>query len=210
MRLLLIDNYDSFTFNLADLLQRAAAECRLPVRLEVARNDAISLAAAGRFDAVVLSPGPNAPSDAGICLPLIGELLGRIPIFGVCLGHQAIAQALGGRIVRAKRPVHGKASAIRHLGTGVLAGLPPRFAAMRYHSLVVDAGSLDARVAINAWLGGDRRVVMGLHSDALRVAGVQFHPESVGTPLGLTIAVNTLRWFAQCQPFSLLEPGYAA
>ena len=153
-------------------------------------------------DAVVLSPGPNGPAQAGICLELVRSWAGRMPILGVCLGHQALAAAFGAAIVRAPQPVHGKPSAIEHDGAGLFAGLEPGFAAMRYHSLCVDARTLPAGFEATAWLHAQthlpapQRVLMGLRHRALRLEGVQFHPESVGTPAGARWALNTVRWLS--------------
>lgn len=197
MRLLLVDNYDSFTWNLRDLFLRGAHQLDMRVRVDVVRNDAIGIRAAldGRWQAIVVSPGPCDPDRAGICLPLIEAAIGRLPVFGVCLGHQAIGQVLGGRIVRAPRPVHGKTDWIAHTGAGSLSQLPRPLQAMRYHSLVVDAATLDPRAEVHAWLHGDPDVPMGLRVPHLGLEGVQFHPESVGTPQGAALAANVLRWF---------------
>ncbi|MBM4343430.1 MAG: aminodeoxychorismate/anthranilate synthase component II [Deltaproteobacteria bacterium] len=197
MRLLLVDNYDSFTWNLHDLFLRAARSLSLSVGVDVVRNDAITVreALAGRWTAIVVSPGPCDPDRAGICLSLIEAAVGRLPVFGVCLGHQAIGQVLGGRVVRAPRPVHGIADRIGHAGRGSLAGLDSPLVAMRYHSLVVDGRSLDCAAEVHAWLHEAPSVAMGLRADALGLEGVQFHPESVGTPQGVELAKNVVRWF---------------
>ncbi|MSQ82344.1 MAG: aminodeoxychorismate/anthranilate synthase component II [Myxococcales bacterium] len=201
MRVLLVDNYDSFTWNLHDWLLRGADLRGVSLTIEVVRNDAqtATTLANQQWSGVVLSPGPKDPQSAGVCLALIEQVLGRIPIFGVCLGHQAIAQALGGRIVRAKQPMHGKVSQIAHDGTGCLRTLPSPFAAMRYHSLVVQVETLPTAVRRTAWLADEPDVVMALDAPQLLVQGVQFHPESIGTPFGVTIASNVIHWFAQTE-----------
>ncbi len=198
MHLLLLDNYDSFTWNLHDLLVQAGWAEGLALTLDVVRNDhkTVPELLDAQYSGVVISPGPNAPDQAGVCMPLIRAVLGKVPIFGVCLGHQAIAQVLGGHIVRASAPVHGKVAPIAHAGTGCMRGLPSPFTAMRYHSLVVNTAALDGHAEVHAWLADDPAVVMGLHAPGLLAEGVQFHPESVGTPLGLPLARNVVRWCA--------------
>ncbi len=184
--ILLIDNYDSFTFNLVQFLGDLGATC------EVWRNDALDTAAAMALapEAIVLSPGPCTPDQAGICLDLIAAAAGRIPILGVCLGHQAIGQAFGGRVVRAPAPMHGKVSAIDHEGTDIFADIPSPFGATRYHSLVVNAGSLpDALVATAHTADG---LIMGLRHRTLPVYGVQFHPESIASEHGHRLLGNFL------------------
>jgi anthranilate synthase component 2 len=185
-RLLLIDNYDSFTFNLVQYLGELGAE------VEVFRNDAIDVAGirARRAEGLVLSPGPCTPTEAGITVPAIQALAGQIPILGVCLGHQAIGQAFGGRVVRNARIVHGKASAVRHRGTGLFRGLPSPFQAGRYHSLVVERRTLPAVLSVTAWT--DEGEIMGLRHRRLDVEGVQFHPESVLTTEGKRLLANWL------------------
>jgi len=184
--ILLIDNYDSFTYNLVQYLGELGAAA------DVHRNDKIGVGTAlsAKYDAIVLSPGPCDPDKAGICLQLIKENAGRIPLLGVCLGHQAIGQAYGGKVVRAPEPVHGKTSKIRHAGEGVFAGLADGFEATRYHSLIVERESLPACLKITAWT--DDGLVMGLEHKDLPVHGVQFHPESIGTPSGKTLLANFL------------------
>jgi len=185
--LLLIDNYDSFTFNLFHLLGDLGAET------EVVRNDAISVAAAlaRAPEAIVLSPGPCDPDRAGICLDLIAAAArARLPLFGVCLGHQAIGQAFGGRVVRAPEPWHGKVDRISHGGTDIFASVPSPFRATRYHSLIVDRDTLpDAleTTAVNA-----AGIIMGLRHRSLPIFGVQFHPESIASEHGHTILGNFL------------------
>ena len=176
--LLLIDNYDSFTYNLWHYLGELGAS------VDVRRNDALSVeqALALKPNGIVISPGPCDPDRAGICLDLIRQAAGTIPIFGVCLGHQAIGQAFGGNVVRAPQPMHGKVSEIVHDGTGPFAGLPSPFRATRYHSLVVDRATMPDVLKVNAWL--DDGLVMGLVHKQLPIWGVQFHPESIETEHG--------------------------
>jgi anthranilate synthase component 2 len=182
----LIDNYDSFTFNLFHHLGGLGAE------VVVHRNDKIAAAdvIAADPDAIVLSPGPCTPDDAGICLDLIAKASSNIPIFGVCLGHQAIGQAFGGWVVRAPVPVHGKLSLIKHQGAGVLHGINGPFHATRYHSLVVDRATLPSE--LTAVAETDDRLVMGLAHATLPVHGVQFHPESIASEHGHLILKNFL------------------
>ena len=184
--ILLIDNYDSFTYNLFHYL----GELGEPVT--VVRNDRISAvdAIAMRPDSIVLSPGPCDPDKAGICLELIRSAAGRIPILGVCLGHQAIGQAFGGRIVRAPAPMHGKLSKIHHTTASVFRGLPNDFAATRYHSLVVERASLPDVLEITA--EADEGIIMGLAHKRFPVHGVQFHPESIASEHGHRILRNFL------------------
>jgi len=185
-RLLLIDNYDSFVYNLVQELGELGAE---PI---VYRNDAIDIPGieALQPDAIVISPGPGRPEHAGISLDVVRSFAGVIPILGVCLGHQCIGQAFGGSVVLAPQLMHGKASDIRHCGTGIFAGLPEPFVATRYHSLVVDAGSVPETLEVTATTKDG--VVMGLRHRAFRVDGVQFHPESILTPSGPTLLSNFL------------------
>ncbi len=187
MRVLIVDNYDSFTFNLVQYLGELGA------RVEVRRNDRVSPGEieAGPPDAIVLSPGPGRPEDAGVTLDVIRCFGERIPILGVCLGHQAIGLACGGRVVRAPRPVHGKTSRIEHDGLGVFAGVGNPFAAARYHSLVVADDGWPADLVACA-RAADDGVVMGLRHRAWPVHGVQFHPESVLTGTGHQILRNFL------------------
>jgi anthranilate synthase component 2 len=186
MTVILIDNYDSFTFNLFHYLGGLGA------RVVVHRNDKIASEAviAADPDAIVLSPGPCTPNDAGICLDLIRQASARIPIFGVCLGHQAIGQAFGGEVVRAPVPVHGKLSQIEHQGVGVFDGINGPFQATRYHSLVVERASLPADLTVVAQT--DDRLIMGLAHARLPVHGVQFHPESIASEHGHLILKNFL------------------
>ncbi|HEX4079543.1 MAG TPA: aminodeoxychorismate/anthranilate synthase component II [Rhizomicrobium sp.] len=184
--LLLIDNYDSFTWNLVHYIRELGAE------VEVRRNDELSPAdaLALRPGAIVLSPGPCDPDKAGICLDLIAAAAGRVPILGVCLGHQAIGQAYGGRIVRAPVPMHGKLSRIHHTGKGVFQGLADAFSATRYHSLTIDPASVPDCLDVTATT--DDGVIMGVMHRAHPVHGVQFHPESIASEHGHALLRNFL------------------
>jgi anthranilate synthase/aminodeoxychorismate synthase-like glutamine amidotransferase len=177
-RLLVVDNYDSFTFNLVQYLGELGAS------VEVHRNDQIDIAGirARRPDGLLFSPGPCTPDEAGVTVPAIQALAGEFPILGVCLGHQAIGQAFGARVVRNFRIVHGKASPVHHRGTGLYAGLPSPFTAGRYHSLVVERESLPRALAVTSWT--EEGEIMGLRHRRLDVEGVQFHPESILTEQG--------------------------
>ncbi len=183
---LLVDNYDSFVYNLVQELGELGAE---PV---VRRNDAVDVAGirALACDLLVISPGPGRPDDAGVSLAAITELAGEVPILGVCLGHQAIGQAFGARIVRAPVLMHGKTSEVRHDGRGVFSGLPQPITATRYHSLVVDPASVPDELEVTATT--DDGVIMGLRHRELPVEGVQFHPESVLTTSGPSLLANFL------------------
>lgn len=185
--LLLIDNYDSFTYNLFHYLGELGED------VLVKRNDHITVqdAVAMRPQSIVLSPGPCDPDRAGICLALINAAAGRIPILGVCLGHQAIGQAYGGRIVRAPEPMHGKLSRIHHTGQSVFRGLEDGFQATRYHSLVIDRASLPAALDITAET--DDGIIMGVAHKTQPVHGVQFHPESIASQHGHALLQNFLR-----------------
>jgi anthranilate synthase component II len=184
--LLLVDNYDSFTYNLYQYLAELGAD------VLVRRNDALSVLDVTRLapERIVISPGPGAPAGAGVSVDLIRELGGQVPILGVCLGHQCIGEAYGGRIVRAPELRHGKASAVRHDGRGVVAGLADPFQAIRYHSLVVERQSLPDCLEVSAWT--DDGLIMGLRHRELAVEGVQFHPESVLTEGGHRLLANFL------------------
>jgi anthranilate synthase/aminodeoxychorismate synthase-like glutamine amidotransferase len=186
-RVLVVDNYDSFTFNLVQYLEVQGARC------EVVANDAINAeaACARAIDAILISPGPCAPDDAGVSLALIAAAAGRIPILGVCLGHQAIAQVFGGKVVRAAAPMHGKTSPIEHDGATLFAGIERPFVATRYHSLVVERESLPACLAISAWTSEGE--IMGLRHRDHAIEGVQFHPESILTIAGMRLLGNWLR-----------------
>jgi len=184
--LVLIDNYDSFAFNLVHYLGQLGAQ------VEVHRNDKVTAAQviAADPDAIVLSPGPCTPKEAGICLELIGAASDKIPILGVCLGHQAIGDAFGGNVVRAPTPVHGKLSEIRHRGAGIFRGINAPFSATRYHSLVVERASLPSELDVTA--DTDDGLVMGLAHTRLPVHGVQFHPESIASQYGYVLLKNFL------------------
>ncbi len=188
---LVVDNYDSFTFNLVQYLGELGADC------EVIRNDARSVdqIEAALPERILLSPGPCTPDEAGICLEVIRRLAGKRPILGVCLGHQSIGQAFGGKVVRAPRLMHGKTSPIAHEGKGVFAGLPNPMTATRYHSLVVDPASLPDCLEVTAWTddAAERPTIMGLRHKTLDVEGVQFHPESILTAEGKDLLGNWLR-----------------
>ncbi|PZO62399.1 MAG: anthranilate/aminodeoxychorismate synthase component II [Pseudoxanthomonas suwonensis] len=189
--ILMIDNYDSFTFNLVQYLQELGAEVR------VERNDALTVdeIAALAPEKIVISPGPCTPNEAGVSLAVIDQLGPRIPILGVCLGHQAIGQAYGGTVVRAGRIMHGKTSPIRHHGVGVFAGIPDGFEATRYHSLVVDKTRLPECLEMTAWTedaDGGIEEIMGLRHRVHPVEGVQFHPESILTQHGHALLRNFL------------------
>jgi len=184
--IVLIDNYDSFTFNLVHYLGGLGAD------VVVHRNDKITAddVMAADPDAIVLSPGPCTPNEAGICLELIDKAAETIPLLGVCLGHQAIGQAFGGKVVRAAVPMHGKLSEIRHSNTGVFRGINGPFKATRYHSLVVERASLPAELTVNAET--DDRLIMGMMHNELPVHGVQFHPESIASEHGHLMLKNFL------------------
>lgn len=184
--ILVIDNYDSFTYNLVQYLGEMGAE------LDVRRNDAVSLADIEQLapDKILLSPGPGTPDDAGITLDVIRKFGPRIPIFGVCLGQQAIGQAFGGRIIRAEHLMHGKTSPITHNGEGVFAGLPSPLEATRYHSLIVERNTLPAELLITA--ESDDGEIMGLRHKTWPLEGVQFHPESILTVHGKHLLRNFL------------------
>ena len=184
--LLMIDNYDSFTWNLVQYFGELGQDVR------TVRNDAIGLdeVAALAPARIVISPGPCTPNEAGISLPLIHRFAGRIPILGVCLGHQAIGAAFGGRVVRSKQVMHGKTSPIHHTGIGVFRGLPDPFTAIRYHSLAVERETLPDCLEVTAWT--DDGEIMGLRHRELRVEGVQFHPESILTEHGHALLRNFL------------------
>lgn len=199
--ILLIDNYDSFTWNLVHLIGGLGAE------VDVWRNDALTVdeALAGNHDAIVLSPGPCTPNEAGICLNLIREGAGRKPIFGVCLGLQAMGQAFGGQVVRAPLPMHGKVSAIRHKARGLFRGINGPLQATRYHSLVVERASCPDVFEIEA--ESDDGLIMALSHRELPVHGVQFHPESIASEHGATILRNFLdlaeRWQSEREASAL-------
>ncbi len=189
--LLMIDNYDSFTYNLVQYLGELGADVR------VYRNDQISIEEIEQLapERIVISPGPCTPNEAGISLAALQHFAGKIPIFGVCLGHQSIGQAFGGKVVHARAIMHGKTSMIHHTGKGVFAGLPSPFEATRYHSLVIEKASLPASLEITAWTednDGQLDEVMGVRHRELNVEGVQFHPESILTEHGHDLLRNFL------------------
>jgi anthranilate synthase/aminodeoxychorismate synthase-like glutamine amidotransferase len=186
--LLVIDNYDSFTYNLVQYLGELGAE------VEVRRNDAMSVEDVGDLHpaAIVISPGPCAPNQAGVSVPLIKRWGATIPTLGVCLGHQAIGEAYGGHVIRARRVMHGKVSTVAHDGTGLFAGLPSPLSVMRYHSLIVDRASMPAELEILAVATDDPSEVHAVRHRTHPVWGVQFHPESILTAGGKTILQNFL------------------
>jgi len=189
--LLMIDNYDSFTFNLVQYLGELGQE------VKVVRNDALSVSDIRALapERIMISPGPGTPNDAGVSLDVLRHLGGQIPIFGVCLGHQTIGQVYGGKVVRAAKIMHGKTSPVRHRGQGVFAGLPNPFEATRYHSLVVEQSSLPDCLEVTAWTENDDGSIdeiMGLRHRTLNVEGVQFHPESILTQHGHDLLRNFL------------------
>jgi anthranilate synthase/aminodeoxychorismate synthase-like glutamine amidotransferase len=185
-RVFVLDNYDSFTYNLVQYLGELGAE---PI---VYRNDEISVQALGEIapDLIVISPGPGTPSSAGISIPVVREYAGRIPILGVCLGHQAIGEAFGGVVSRAAELMHGKTSLIYHRGAGLFEGLENPFEATRYHSLIVERETLPACLEVTAWT--ESNIVMGVRHRRLAVDGVQFHPESIMTAEGKALLRNFL------------------
>ena len=186
-RILVIDNYDSFVFNLVQYLGQLDAE------VEVRRNDEVTPDEAVEYDGVLLSPGPGTPEDAGVCMDVVRRCAGQVPILGVCLGHQAIAAVYGGVVERAPELLHGKTSLVHHHGEGVLAGLPEPFTATRYHSLAVRPESVPAELEVTGTT--DTGVVMALRHRTLPVEGVQFHPESVLTEGGHRLLAN---WLVTC------------
>ncbi len=187
-KILLIDNYDSFTYNLVHYLMELGAQ------VDVVRNDALSVddVFGKKPDGVVLSPGPCSPNEAGICVALIQAAIERpLPIFGVCLGHQAIGQAFGGNVIRAPYVMHGKTSKIRHKNVGVFGGLPNPFTATRYHSLIVERSSLPESLVVTA--ESEDGLIMGLQHSSLPIHGVQFHPESIASEHGHQMLGNFLK-----------------
>ena len=191
MKLLMIDNYDSFTYNIVQYLGELGAD------VSVARNDEISLAdidarlAAGELDRLVISPGPCSPAEAGISVAAIQHFAGKLPILGVCLGHQAIGAAFGGKIIRAQQLMHGKTSVITTTQEGVFAGLPAQFTVNRYHSLSIERTSCPACLTVTAWT--DDGEIMGIRHTSLDIEGVQFHPESILTEHGHAMLANFLK-----------------
>ena len=186
-RILVVDNYDSFVFNLVQYLAQLGAE------IEVRRNDAITTQEAATFDGILLSPGPGSPESAGACMEIVRECSAVTPIFGVCLGHQAIAAAFGATVSRAPELLHGKTSLVHHQGVGVLAGLPDPFIATRYHSLAVEPSTVPAELEVTGTT--DSGVIMAIRHRSLTVEGVQFHPESVLTEGGHRMLAN---WLEVC------------
>jgi anthranilate synthase component 2 len=189
--ILMIDNYDSFTYNVVQYLAELKADVR------VFRNDEITLAEIEELapEKIVISPGPCTPNEAGISLDCIKTFAGRIPILGICLGHQSIGQSFGGKIVRAKQVMHGKTSMIHHNNTGVFQGLSNPFEATRYHSLVIEQSSMPASLEVNAWTqneDGSMDEIMGVRHTELAIDGVQFHPESILTQHGHDLLQNFL------------------
>ena len=196
--LLVLDNYDSFTFNLVQYLGELAAEHPIAAEVRVERNDALSLEQIRALDpaAILISPGPGDPDQSGVCLEVLRELSPTIPTLGVCLGHQSIAQVYGGKVVRAKVLMHGKTSPVHHSGQGVFEGLPNPLTATRYHSLIAERETLPDCLEITAWL--EDGTVMGLrHREFPHIQGVQFHPESVLTQEGHALLANFLRQASQ-------------
>jgi para-aminobenzoate synthetase component 2 len=193
-RILVVDNYDSFVFNIVQYLAQLGAE------VDVRRNDAVTPDEGRGYDGVLLSPGPGTPADAGVCLDMVRALAGVVPVFGVCLGHQAIGEAYGAVVVRAPELLHGKTSQVHHHGDGVLAGLPDPFTATRYHSLAIDPGTVPDELEVTA--STDSGVIMALRHRTLAVEGVQFHPESVLTEGGHLMLAN---WLGVCG-----DPGAVA
>ena len=189
LMLLMIDNYDSFTYNLVQYLGELGVEVR------VVRNDELSVSQVADLapERIVISPGPCTPNEAGISVPVIRALAGQVPILGVCLGHQAIGQAFGGHIVKARRVMHGKTSPVYHQGQGVFEGLPSPFEATRYHSLVIESETLPECLEVTAWTqdqNGARDEIMGVRHRDLPIQGVQFHPESILTRHGHDLLRN--------------------
>ncbi len=185
-RIVMIDNYDSFTYNLVQYLGELGAE------VVVRRNDAVSVAGVRELkpDAIVISPGPCTPAEAGISVGVLREYAGELPLLGVCLGHQCIGEAFGGKVVRAERLMHGKTSPVMHDGKTIFAGLSNPFEAMRYHSLLVDTRALPRCLEVSARTAEGE--IMGLRHREYRIEGVQFHPESIGTPEGKSLLRNFL------------------
>jgi para-aminobenzoate synthetase component 2 len=193
-RVLVVDNYDSFVYNLVQYLAQLGADCT------VLRNDEVDLEAASEYDGILLSPGPGVPEDAGVCVPLVRELAGKVPVFGVCLGLQAMAVAYGATVGRAPELLHGQTSLVEHDGAGVLAGLPNPFTATRYHSLAVDADTVPADWDVTGRTASG--VIMAMKHRTLDVEGVQFHPESVLTEGGHLMLAN---WLTVCGDAGAVE-----
>lgn len=187
VRILVVDNYDSFVFNIVSYLVQLGAD------VDVLRNDEVDLAQALHYDGILISPGPGTPQDAGICMELIRAAAGTVPVFGVCLGHQAIAAVFGATVDRAPELLHGKTSQVSHKGQGVFSGLPDPFTATRYHSLAITEGTVPDCLEVTA--RSESGVIMGVRHREYLVEGVQFHPESVLTEGGYRILAN---WLAMC------------
>ena len=183
--ILLLDNYDSFTYNVYQLLSELGAE------VEVVRNDKISVDEVKNFDAVIISPGPGVPKDAGISEQIIADLSGTLPILGICLGHQAIGEVFGGKVIRAKEIVHGKTSRLKHNGKGIYNGLAQGVEVGRYHSLIIERETLPACLEVTSEL--DDGTIMGVRHKIFDVEGIQFHPESILTPDGRQMMKNFLQ-----------------
>jgi para-aminobenzoate synthetase component 2 len=197
--LLVLDNYDSFTFNLVQYLGELAADYPLAAEVRVERNDALDLEQIRALEpaAILISPGPGDPDQAGVCQEVLRELGPSVPVLGVCLGHQCLAQVFGGRVVRARELMHGKTSPVHHRGAGVFEGLPEPLTATRYHSLIAERDSLPDCLEITAWL--EDGTIMGLqHRQHRHLQGVQFHPESVLTQAGHQLLANFLRQASHC------------
>ena len=186
-RILVVDNYDSFVFNIVQYLAQLGAE------VTVKRNDEVTTAEALEYDGILLSPGPGTPEDAGVCMAIVRDCGGKVPIFGVCLGHQAIAAAFGATVDRAPELVHGKVSDVHHGDVGVMAGLPDPFTATRYHSLTVDPATMPDELFVTGQT--DTGIIMGIRHRTMAIEGVQFHPESVLTQSGHRMLAN---WLAEC------------
>ena len=184
--ILIIDNYDSFTYNVYQYCAKLGYEVR------VFRNDKITIEEIedGGYSSIIISPGPGTPSDAGISKEVIAHFAGDLPILGICLGHQAIGEVFGGKVIRAPQPVHGKTSEIYHDGRGIYSGLPKPFSAGRYHSLIVEANSIPECLEITS--KSEDGLIMGLKHKQYRVEGIQFHPESILTPHGVSLLENFL------------------
>jgi anthranilate synthase component 2 len=191
IKLLMIDNYDSFTYNIVQYLGELGAEVTVARNDEISTDDIDARLLAGQLDRLVISPGPCSPAEAGISVAAIQRFAGRLPILGVCLGHQAIGAAMGGRIVRAQQLMHGKTSVITTTGEGVFAGLPGQFTVNRYHSLAIERASCPVCLKVTAWT--DDGEIMGVRHTSLDIEGVQFHPESILTEHGHAMLQNFLQ-----------------
>lgn len=195
MKLVVIDNYDSFTYNLVQYFGELRSELKEHLDIHVFRNDQITISELEVLqpDYLVVSPGPCTPSKSGISMAAIRRFTGKIPVLGICLGHQCIGEVFGGKVVRAPQPVHGKVGRIEHNSTGLFAGLPNLFQATRYHSLVVDASTLPNELDVTAVLHSDSRLIMGLKHREYPTFGLQFHPESILTLPGKQLLLNFLK-----------------